>query len=113
MNWFKLDGIENTIEPFLKKARVNGKSLCIVSYNAKIFVVSAVCPHAGADLSGGWCKDGQLICPFHRYSYDITTGRGAAGQHDFIETYPVQIRDDGVYVGMYSLVEKIKHAFSG
>lgn len=112
MNWFKLDGIDNTGEPFLKNARAHGKSICVISYKDEIFAVSSVCPHAGADLSGGWCKDGQLICPFHRYSYDIKTGKGAAGQNDFIDTYPVQIREDGVYVGMHSLVEKIKRAFN-
>lgn len=112
MKWFKLEGISKTDQPFLKKVKVNGKSVCVVNYNSEIFVTGTVCPHAGADLSGGWCRNGQLICPFHRYSYDIKSGKGAPGQNDFIDTYPTKITEDGVYVGMYSLIEKVKKAFN-
>ena len=111
MRWFKLEGVFPSDKPFLRKLKVNGKSLCVVNYNHEIYAVAAFCPHAGADLSGGWCHDGNLVCPFHRYSYDIKTGKGAPGQNDFIATYPVKINKDGIYVGMYSLVEKIKLAF--
>ena len=111
MYWYKAyDGKLNTTT-FLLKIKVNGKSLCLVGYEDGVYAVGATCPHAGADLSGGWCKDGKLICPFHRYSYDIKTGKGDPGQNDYVETYPVEVRDDGVYIGMLSFAEKVKMMF--
>jgi len=56
-------------------------------------------------------KNVKLICPIHRYSYDIHTGKGDPGQHDFVDVYPVEIRDDGVYIGISSFLEKVKQAF--
>ncbi len=35
-------------------------------------VVSAYCPHLGADLSVGEVKDGNLRCAFHHWEYDNT-----------------------------------------
>ncbi|MEM6954502.1 MAG: Rieske 2Fe-2S domain-containing protein [Myxococcota bacterium] len=36
--------------------------------------VDAYCPHLGADMSGGRVCEGQLECPFHRWTFD---GEGA------------------------------------
>lgn len=111
MNWYKVPDLQYTNTPFIKKVKINNKGICLVGYDGGIYALSATCPHASAELSGGWCKDGKLICPFHRYSYDIHTGKGDPGQNDYVDTYPVEIRDDGIYIGIASLMEKIKQAF--
>jgi len=111
MNWCKVTDLQYTKEPFIKKVKVNGKGICLVSYDGDVYAMSSTCPHAGAELSGGWCKDGKLICPFHRYAYDLHTGKGDPGQNDFVDTYPVEVREDGIYIGIASFLEKIKQAF--
>jgi nitrite reductase/ring-hydroxylating ferredoxin subunit len=110
MNWYKVhNGKLN--DPSLLKVKVNGKSLCLLSHNGEVYALGATCPHAGADLTGGWCEDGKIICPFHRYSYDIKTGKGDPGQNDYVDTYPVKVGEDGIYVGVSSFVDKIKMLF--
>jgi nitrite reductase/ring-hydroxylating ferredoxin subunit len=62
------------------------------------------CPHAGARFgAGGWCEAGMMVCPVHRYKYDLKTGRGLQG--DYVETYPTEVRKDGVYVGIPTKVK--------
>jgi nitrite reductase/ring-hydroxylating ferredoxin subunit len=110
MNWYKVLDNNNLKYPFIKKVKAGGKWICLVGVDNEVCALSAKCPHAGADISQGWCKDGKLICPFHRYSYDIHTGRGSEGQGDYIQTYPVEIRKDGVYVGvkeMWGFIAKL------
>ena len=87
-------------EDFIKKIIVSGKNLCAVKNGGKLYVVQNKCPHAGADLSQGWCSKGNLICPYHRYEFDLETGRGKAGQGNYIDTYPLETRNDGVYIGI-------------
>ncbi|WP_461452523.1 Rieske (2Fe-2S) protein [Mucilaginibacter sp.] len=111
MNWYKVTGIKNTDQPFIKKVSAANKSICLVGYEGKLFAVSATCPHAGEDLSRGWCKEGKLVCPVHRFSYNLNTGRGSEGQNDYVETYPVEIRGDDIYIGITGFWEKIKQAF--
>jgi nitrite reductase/ring-hydroxylating ferredoxin subunit len=111
MNWHKVPDLQYTKEPFIEKVKINGKGICLVGYEGEIFALSSTCPHAGADLSGGWCKNGKIICPFHRYSYDIHTGKGTTGQNDYINTYPVEIREDGIYIGFTTFFERVKQAF--
>lgn len=111
MRWYKIPGVKNTGQPFIERVKAGGKTLCLVGYEGKIFALSARCPHAGGDLTQGWCKEGKLICPLHRYSFDLETGKGSEGQNDYIDSYPVEIREDGIYVGIGSFWEKLKDAF--
>ncbi|OAQ39538.1 hypothetical protein A5893_08040 [Pedobacter psychrophilus] len=79
---------------------VEGKKICLVHYNDEYFATSAKCPHAGADISQGWCESGYLVCPFHRYKYNLETGRGVAGQGDYIEKYSVKENENQLLIGL-------------
>jgi len=99
LKWHKVTA-EIPEHDFVQQILINGKKLCMVREQGQLYVVQNTCPHAGGILSGGWCKNGYLICPIHRYAYNLTTGRGAEGQGDYIDTYPVESRPDGIYIGM-------------
>lgn len=112
MIWFKVFESDVLLQSdFVKAITVNGKKLCAVKSGDDVFVTQAYCPHAGAGLSGGWCKNGKLICPFHRYEYDLQTGRGAPGQGDYIDIYPSEKREDGIYVGFQEKFNLLKLLF--
>ena len=111
MNWVKIFLVDVLLSAdFIKSVSVKGKRLCTVKTADQIYVVQSRCPHAGADLSQGFCKDKKLICAFHRYEYDLTTGRGAPGQGDYINVYPLEQREDGLYIGFkerWSFIKKL------
>lgn len=78
---------------------VGGKRLALIFTGNSWHAMNDTCPHAGAHFSdGGWCDDGNVICPFHRHRFNLQTGRGTRG--DYVEVYPVELREDGVWVGM-------------
>lgn len=112
MNWYKITGLACTDKPFIKRVSAGGKSVCLVGYQGQIFALSTKCPHAGEDLSRGWCSaEGKLVCPVHRFSYDLTTGRGSPGQNDYVDTYKVKIEAGDIYVGFETFREKLKKIF--
>lgn len=99
MQWFKV-AIEIPDQDFVEQIKVNGKKLCLIRHEQQLYVIQNTCPHAGGILSGGWCKEGNIVCPIHRYEYSLATGRGAPGQGDYINIYPIEERKDGLYVGL-------------
>jgi len=111
MAWYKVAELAALSTPFLIKVNAGGKQLCLVNTGKGLYAVASSCPHAGADLSKGWCEDEKLICPFHRYQYDLSTGKGAPGQNDFIRTYAVEQREDGIYVKIKSFFESFRSRF--
>ncbi len=105
MKWHKIDE-QLPDEEFVIPVKVDGKKLCLVKHAQQLYAVQNTCPHAGGILSGGWCKNGYLICPIHRWEYNLENGRGATGQGDYIDTYPVEIRADGIYIGLKESIWK-------
>ena len=80
---------------------LNGKQICIAKHGAGLFAFSNKCPHAGGSLSEGFIDPlGNIVCPVHHYRYNIKTGRDTMGEGYFLKTMPVEIREDGVYVGI-------------
>jgi len=107
MKWYKVAEVSDTLAP-VSKVTAGSKKLCLVKNDNQFFALGTKCPHAGANLSSGWCENKKLVCPFHRYSYDLETGRGSTGQNDFVPTYPVEIRNNDIYVGIPSFWDQLK-----
>ena len=57
------------------------------------------CPHQGGPLGEGSIEKGLLRCPWHGYDYDPLTGTPPPGFTDAPACFPVEVRDDGIYVG--------------
>ena len=109
MKWYPVPDIEDSEKPFIKKIKIADKGICVVGYQGKVYAVSAECPHAGFDLSEGWCENGKLICPLHGYAFDLKTGRGA---NDYLKTFPVKIENKAIFVGTPTIWDDIKSIFT-
>lgn len=105
LKWYKLFDSITAANAYVEKGKVNSitfekKKICLARTAEGLFAVNDKCPHNGASLSNGFCTEaGTVVCPMHRYHFDLKTGRAKSGIGDYVETYPVEIRDDGVYIG--------------
>ena len=81
------------------------KQICLTHHKGEYAALDNACPHQGGPLGEGSIEcddDGEcmLRCPWHGWDFDPLTGKSPGGFEDGIETYPVEVRDDGVYVGI-------------
>jgi nitrite reductase/ring-hydroxylating ferredoxin subunit len=42
---------------------------------------------------------GNIVCPLHRYKFSLVNGRNVSGEGYYLKTYPVEQREDGLYIG--------------
>ena len=82
---------------------VNGKKICIGKVGEEAFAFAYTCPHAGGILADGYIDAlGNVVCPVHRYKYDMKNGRNITGEGYYLKHWPVRINEEGIYVGMDS-----------
>jgi 3-phenylpropionate/trans-cinnamate dioxygenase ferredoxin subunit len=101
-NWHKIEGIsaESLEENKLTETVVAQKRVGLLKRNNIIHAFSAMCPHAGASLCSGWLDAlGRIVCPEHKYRFDPANGRNTSGEGYKLVTYPVELREDGIYIG--------------
>ena len=80
---------------------LDGKAICLVNFKNELYGCNAICPHASGPLQDGYIDAlGHIVCPVHRYKFDIKNGRNVAGEGYSLKTYPVEERADGIYVGI-------------
>lgn len=113
ITWYKISNPEHNPKHTLplgkaQQIHVAGKTLCLVHTKDGLKAVSDKCPHNGFSLSRGWCTtDGNaIVCPLHRYAFDLDNGRARSGFAGAVITYPVEERADGVYLGVEHTVLK-------
>lgn len=75
------------------------RTLCITHFEGSYGALDNKCPHQGGPLGEGSIENGLLRCPWHGWDYHPITGK-APGFDDHIPNYPVDVREDGVWVGL-------------
>ena len=75
------------------------KSFCLTHHNGEFGCLDNKCPHQGGPLGEGSIENGLLRCPWHGWDYDPITGK-APGFDDGVQHFPIEIKDDGVYIGL-------------
>lgn len=61
----------------VRELAVAGRTLCIANVEGRISVLDGLCPHQGGPLGEGMIEEGKLVCPWHLYAFDVTTGMTA------------------------------------
>lgn len=81
--------------------KAGGKAICLSVFKGSIFGCASKCPHAGGHLADGYVDAlGNIVCPLHRYKFNLQNGRNSSGEGYFLKTFPVEIREEGIFVGI-------------
>ena len=102
-HWYKINETEGELsfENDIAVATVNEKMICLGRYKDQLFAFAHKCPHAGALMQEGYIDAvGNVVCPSHRYKFNIQNGRNTSGEGYHLKHWPVEKREDGIYVGM-------------
>lgn len=79
---------------------VSGKTVAVANVAGKFFAVNGVCVHEGGPLGEGAMNGCLVICPWHAWEYDVTTGKiaGSPEGAEGVACYPVEVRGEDLYV---------------
>jgi len=97
--WTKVLEANELPEGRIKPVTCRHRTLCMTHHQGQYGALDNRCPHQGGPLGEGSIEKGLLRCPWHGWDYDPITGK-APGYDDGVETFAVEERDDGVYVGL-------------
>lgn len=86
----------------LTETVVDNRTIALLRRGEEILAFAATCPHAGGRICDGWVDmEGRIVCPLHKYRFDPANGRNTSGEGYKLKTYPVEIRDENIYVGLW------------
>lgn len=74
MGFIEIAGSDEISPEKGKAFDVEGTRVAVFRRDGELFAMLDACPHQGGPLSEGSCKDGKVVCPWHRWSFDVKTG---------------------------------------
>jgi len=89
--------------------QVEGHTLALFVCGDKVYAVDNRCPHMGFPLHRGTVKDGVLTCHWHHARFDLASGGTFDQWADDVRVYPVQIRDNEVWVDLAPRIDPRDH----
>lgn len=98
--WYKAAELDELPEGRVKSATCGLETVCLAHVDGTYAALNNRCPHQGGPLGEGSIENGWLRCPWHGWDFHPLTGKPPGGYDDGIGTFPLELRDDGVYVGI-------------
>jgi nitrite reductase (NADH) small subunit len=105
--WFKAAHTSEFPENGGAAVMVNGKQIAIFNFTSRgeWYASQNVCPHKlemalSRGLIGDSDDEPKVSCPFHKKNFSLHTGECMNDDNYSINIYPVEIRDEYVYVGI-------------
>ena len=104
LRWVKIaDAVEEMVfaPNHIAEVEADGRRICVAKQGDALFAFAHKCPHAGGYFADGYIDAlGNVVCPIHRYKFCLKNGRNVSGEGYYLKHWPVELRDDGVFVGL-------------
>jgi nitrite reductase (NADH) small subunit len=73
------------------------RRISIYKEGGQFFAIEDICPHMGAFLSHGYRKEGSIVCPWHNWEFDLSTGNCTSNDSGAcVQTIPVQVLEGNI-----------------
>ena len=106
LEWYRVADSNELPEGRVKTVTAGVHSMALTHVDGEFYAMDNRCPHQGGPLGEGSIEPGEkgqcwLRCPWHGWDFDPKTGLPPGGHEDSGQSlYPVEMRDDGVYIGL-------------
>ncbi len=108
LTWHKALGPNELPEGRVKTVTLGVDSICMTHHYGQYAALDNRCPHQGGPLGEGSIENGFLRCPWHGWDYCPLSGKPPGGYDDGVKTYPIRVREDGIYVGIQEEAPRVR-----
>ncbi len=90
-----------------KAVLIEGKQIAVYYFaeDSEWYATDNECPHRkqqslSRGIIGSDGDEPKVACPFHKKSFSLKTGKCLSGEDYEVQTYPVKVENNMVYVGL-------------
>jgi nitrite reductase (NADH) small subunit len=77
---------------------VEGLCIAVLNDRGTIQVLSGRCPHSGGLLGYGWIEEGEVVCPLHRWRFQLASGRCSTDRGQSVHRFACEVHEGEVWV---------------
>src|SRR5262245_15825209 len=100
MAFQRLGSIAEIPEGNLTEMTAGDRPLAVCRVGEEIHVVEGTCPHRGGPLGYGALHGTTVVCPWHAWEFDCTTGWATFSDHLQIRKFDVKLEGGDILVDL-------------
>lgn len=81
-----------------REALVAGRALAFFNVDGVVYALSNSCVHRGGPLGQGMLDGTTVMCPWHAWTYDVTSGCSTVNPELKVDRFDVKVEDGHVFV---------------
>lgn len=94
--WVLCGNISEVTEGRGLALEVQGVRLAVFYVDGQLDILEGRCPHANAPLGRGWLDGTLVVCPLHRWKFDVRTGECRTNPQKSVRHFQSRIDDKGL-----------------
>jgi nitrite reductase/ring-hydroxylating ferredoxin subunit len=98
MPFVRVGSVKEVPPGSVSEAIVNDAVLAVCNVGGEVHVLRGVCPHRGGPLGQGALHDKMLVCPWHAWEFDCTTGQNDYDPSCIVPKYAARTEGDDILV---------------
>jgi nitrite reductase/ring-hydroxylating ferredoxin subunit len=99
--WVEITALDRVPEWGVLPVKVERISLILNRQGMKVTCYRNACSHLEYPIDMGKVSNGIITCPFHKYQFKLDSGKCLNVPADALESFPVKIEGDRVFVEIY------------
>ncbi len=97
--WVRIcSAAEAPAEGAVMEADAQGVAICLARVGGKLSALDNLCPHRQGPLGQGWIEGNAVVCPWHSWTFDVTSGQAEVPVSERVAVFPVRVEGDDVLV---------------
>jgi nitrite reductase/ring-hydroxylating ferredoxin subunit len=77
-----------------------GRALAVFNIGGTFYAIDNECSHRGGPLGDGDLEGTVVVCPWHAWRWDVTTGANVNNPAVKVGCYPITERDGSLFVDL-------------
>jgi nitrite reductase (NADH) small subunit len=74
-----------------------GNDWAVAQHQGRYYALENTCPHRGGPLGRGSVQGGCLVCPWHAWTFDVTSGKCTFNPSVRVQSLPLRVDGDQLY----------------
>jgi nitrite reductase (NADH) small subunit len=84
----------------IREVRFEQRTIALANVNGRFYAIDNTCLHRAGPLGQGNLNGSVVACPWHGWTYEVTSGRVTFNPEMKVQTFPVEERGDEIWVDL-------------
>lgn len=100
MAYIPITNIDELPPGSTKLAKTGPLEIALYNVEGVVYATSNVCPHQGASLAEGELNGEEILCPWHRWCFNVKDGVSPLNPRLKVRTYPVKLEGKQILIDL-------------